>query len=568
VYVPALIQSDPQTRARWDAQALRWRILYGYWIDDLRRSIEREVGLERADGWGEPDIGSNLLAAAAAAVSTLYDRGATVHHDSVRAAQRMQRVLDAAGWQNVMQRLQRDTIAIREMAVRVDLLPGEAGPRVVLHPVPPHALEIVTAEGDPDTLLEVRWWRLREREGRQIWTCDVTDTRPGRERYAIEDEHGQDVSPLFLVDADGRPAPEGGYRGDAYPYRYAGAAYQPWQVYHAAMTGQLWDYGSNVEIVSATLKIGRLWTYWGHIVQTASWPQRYLIGGEVGGQATYGDGPSARRQVVADPAVLLKIVRDEMSDGEPKIHQDATNADPHSLQESIAAYERAKVALAGLNPADVSRVSGDPRSGYALAITRDGQREAQRRYAPVFRRGDEGLCGIVARLLGDLPATGWRVSYDPIPLTTSELLEVQRYVSAEIQAGRMTQLQAYMLLHPDLSVDDADAQLEAIRATTATVAPVLDQITASVVRSIVADVAAGTMPRASGVALLPLVAPLTTQQADTLLPLEPEPAPAPAAPMMTPEEDTDDDDDERDDDPAAAGDDPADDDADAGIDDD
>jgi hypothetical protein len=73
-------------------------------------------------------------------------------------------------------------------------------------------------------------------------------------------------------------------------------------------------------------------------------------------------------------------------------------------------------AYLDLDPADAARVSGDPRSGYALEISATAKQTAQQRYAPVFRFADERLCSRVAEELNrvgslDLPVDGWRVRY-------------------------------------------------------------------------------------------------------------------------------------------------------------
>lgn len=457
---------DDATRRRWDHQGLRWRILYGHWDEDLRSRIIDEVGTTRANAWGEPDLGANLLLSASSAVSTLYDYSPRVMHDDPAGGARLDALLADAGWPTLMQRVQRDTIAIREMLVYVDVVGRPGRRRVRLQPVHPHEVEVIASEDDPEVPAVIRWWRLRESPtGGEVWTVDVWDIRERMERYAIEDEHGQDVSPLYLSGVEDGRAPAGGYRGEAYPYRADGEPILPWVMYHAARTGGMWDWGSSAEIVDATLSIGTLWTYWRHLVQTASWPQRYLINGIVAGQMTIGEGEAGRRQVVADPAVLLRIVQDmDNADSSPRIEQDSTNADPHQLGEAISAYERRAIALAGLNPADFVRTSGDPRSGYAMAITRDGQREAQRRYEPTFRRADEMLCRVVAALWGGLPTDGYRVIYEAIPPTVAELRDLQAYVDAEIAAGRMTRLQAYMMLHPEMDERDALRVLEAIDA--------------------------------------------------------------------------------------------------------
>ena len=90
-------------------------------------------------------------------------------------------------------------------------------------------------------------------------------------------------------------------------------------------------------------------------------------------------------------------------------------ADPDKLLESIAKYEYRVATAAGIS-GDALRQSGDPRSGYAISVSRTGMREAMARYAPVFRRSDQEMlekCAMLCnRFLGaSLPESGYRVVY-------------------------------------------------------------------------------------------------------------------------------------------------------------
>lgn len=498
-YPMRLAPVDDQTRRRIDEQALRWRMLYGWWQEDLRNRIIEEVGEQRASAWGKPDTGACLLRSACEAVATLHDGPALIHHDSDAARVRMRELAQSAGYHTLMPRVHRDAIAIRETLVHGE---RRADGTVRLVQVHPHEVEIDPMPDDPERPGRIKWWRLRKRDGRQLeWTCDVWSIIPGEEAYYIQSENGEDRSTEYAM-LDGAPAPRGGYLGAAYPFRDASGAYLPWVLVHAQRTGQMWDYSSMSEIVDATLSIGKLWTYWQHLVQTASWPQRYLLNGYVAGLNLEGSGANARTVAISDPAVLLRIMQDPDSDASPSIQQDSTNADPMQLGEAIAHYERRAIALAGLNPADVIRQSGDPRSGYALGIKRDAQREAQRRYAPIFRPYDEAvvdMIGKLAAIIGD----GYRVEYASIPLDTSERIDLQRYVDGEVASGRMSALQAYLMLHPEISETDAQLELDAIAALRAPEGRgglLFGQMDA--VLSVVRDVSSGVIPRDAGIALI------------------------------------------------------------------
>jgi hypothetical protein len=86
------------------------------------------------------------------------------------------------------------------------------------------------------------------------------------------------------------------------------------------------------------------------------------------------------------------------------------------MQDAISAYERRLANFAGLNPADFQRVDGDPRSGYAMKLTQDGQAKAQRRYLRSFRRGDleaiRASAAVLARALNrPIPTRGYDVQH-------------------------------------------------------------------------------------------------------------------------------------------------------------
>jgi hypothetical protein len=143
---------------------------------------------------------------------------------------------------------------------------------------------------------------------------------------------------------------------------------------------------------------------------------------------------------------------------------------PHEALAAADGYTRTLYATSGLDGATISRVSGDPRSGYALAVTVAAQRELQRTYEQSFRLSDVELLGVCASLLG-LPSTGWEVVYATIEPATAELMELQTYLDGEIRAGRMTQIEAYQRMHPGVSEESAIRALAAIAAMSQPVSP-------------------------------------------------------------------------------------------------
>ena len=136
------------------------------------------------------------------------------------------------------------------------------------------------------------------------------------------------------------------------------------------------------------------------------------------------------------------------------------------MLESITVYERRISSYMGINPADVQKMSGDPRSGYAIAISRSSLRESQRKYAPAFRRADVETLEISAKISNkymntSYPETGYRVEYHAIPLSPQESKEQRENMLSLLQAGLISKVDAMKILHPDF--DDTDAKRELLK---------------------------------------------------------------------------------------------------------
>jgi hypothetical protein len=162
-------------------------------------------------------------------------------------------------------------------------------------------------------------------------------------------------------------------------------------------------------------------------------------------------------------------------DGQPVVSQMAATADPLAVAEAIGLRERRLVAYAGLNPADVTRASGDPRSGYSLAVTREGQREAQRRYSPVFGPVDEEVLSLTATAirLGGGPTIaegGWRVTHQMLPASPDERDAERKDVLELERAGLITKTEARARLLGETEAEAA-TKLAAITAARPAITP-------------------------------------------------------------------------------------------------
>jgi len=458
------LPSDPSEAARWEHTRLRRRMLYGAWREDLDRRISWSIGAVRREAWGVPDLSSNVFRSSIQSLAVLYDRRPTITHNDQTAADQLAGLVVDAGFWPLMQRVQRDTLGMREMLIRVDVSMDSVGsPVIVYRPVYPDMVLAGCSSSEPDRPIEIRELRLRTSStGQARWTWDVLSiadpAAPSYRVLAAGSGEGEDLSAEYL----GTP---GGLVGEAYPYRRAdGAAFLPYVMYHAAKTGMLWDAYEASELVDGSLNVAVLWTFFGHTVRQASWPQRYAVGVRVPSASIDGETEQTiRESVIPDPATVLLF---EPSDEgvTPQISQWAPGSDPQTLQEAIAMYERRIAAFAGISPADVQRVAGDPRSGFALAISREAAREAQRRYEPVFSPADEEVLAITASMLNaaaglGLPEGGYRVAYETLPPSVEERQGEREHLLALIDAGLLDRVSAYQTMHPGISRADAERAL-------------------------------------------------------------------------------------------------------------
>jgi hypothetical protein len=145
--------------------------------------------------------------------------------------------------------------------------------------------------------------------------------------------------------------------------------------------------------------------------------------------------------------------------------------------DTISRYERGLVAAAGVPAADFQRISGDPKSGYAISLTREGLREMQRRVQPQLQgdgfNGDTGLLRLCAIMLNrhaesvgeamGLPERGYEITYQGVPETKEEKEAARKGVIELLDAGLMSPVQAYQELNPGTTEEEARVALDQIQ---------------------------------------------------------------------------------------------------------
>jgi hypothetical protein len=426
---------------------LRRQVLYGLHEEQVRERLYLALGTTRANATRVIDMTANPAWYVCSQLAGLYREIPEISppeggEDTAAA------VLEA-GWWQLAQRVQRDTIGLNDSFVRVDIGPDGA-PAFRL--VPPDLVEVVASPLAPSQPLAIKEW-ISDPDDTSKWVQLVTD--PRSRTYMALDDKGLDVTSRVLG-ADS-------FSGEAYPFLVDGLPVLPYVAYHAAETGYALDPYSGREVFDGAIQLGMYYSFFGHTLRQASWAQRWVLGAEpVGGDA---DESGRRRDVVADPATAAVFRPTEEGGGNPQVGQWSAPVDPDKFYAAIERYERRLVESA-LSTVGVSRRESDVRSAMSLAVSREAQRDAQRAYEPVFRRSDTKLLRLVAGLRGD-PTDGWRINYRSLPRDSSELAAELALMQGQIAAGLLDKVSAYKQIHPGLTDSEAEAAVKRIAETNA-----------------------------------------------------------------------------------------------------
>ena len=482
---PSLIPPNPWDDRRWQEQRRRRRIQTGAWRTDLDKRLALEVGVERTDAWGITKQTSNVFATVNRELATLHvstplvrlPSGQRLDQSADAACKAFAAALTASGlWQRQIE-FQPLVLACQEYLWRVHV--DEQG-EISMRPVPPDVMEIEPENDDASEPYRTR--ELRWRPQVKAWCWDVICAAEREylvERYDAEGKPGEDVTAQVLGKS---------FSGDKYPYLDpAGAPVLPYVLYHATALGdQLWHVDRGIETVEACLDLAVLYTFLGHVMKSASWPQRWslnavvasmeggdaALGLQVVGASPYMNTGIMRERAITDPALLLQFVQPPDAQGQPQIGQWTASADPVAMESVISAMANRVAVEAGLPPTDIQRLGGTARSGYAISLSNEGKRTTARRYAPAFHGPDAALVTMLAQLWSartgqPLPVGAWDIEYQDLPLSPDELRERRADVIETMGAGLLDRTGAYMELNPGTTRAQALQDLANIDAETA-----------------------------------------------------------------------------------------------------
>lgn len=463
----APLSSNADDSDRWKHTRDRRKMLRGLHRDLIETELIARMGGERASAQGGVDLSSNILKSGSAQLAVLHDREPIITGgDTADEYLGDEGALKQSGWAPLMCRFSADVIGMRENLMRLDAT--EEG-EFLLRPAPPDHVE---AEADPDrpdipvVIREVRPRRHPETK-KEVWFWDVLDiSDPEAPTYAVHEMGkgntvGDNVSGAFGITGE-------------YPYRWEdGKPFLPYTLYHASKLGdRLWDPWEASEVYYGTIQGAISLTFTMHCMQDASWPQRYGVDVEpIGTEVKDAGGKQSRTVVQADPAAI--ILFRSIKDSQPILDQFANASDPAAMMTATMGYLSLVAEHFGITTSDKQNKSGNARSGYAISLTNEAKREAQRKFTPQFRVGDLELISKGAALLNRFagtkyPETGYTIEYPAIPLSGMELEAMRKDLLEKMEAGLTSPVDAYMELHPGTSRKQAKESLTRIRIETGT----------------------------------------------------------------------------------------------------
>ena len=142
--------------------------------------------------------------------------------------------------------------------------------------------------------------------------------------------------------------------------------------------------------------------------------------------------------------------------------------DPNQMIGAITVYERRLATQMGIDPASVTKVSSDPRSGYSIAMSQAQIRDAQRRFSPVFKVGDMQALVLGAKISNRFLGTNYpeepiyNIQYIAVPLSPEELKAQREEITFRLEKGLIGMVEATQELY-DITEEEAVEKLRIIR---------------------------------------------------------------------------------------------------------
>lgn len=439
-----------EDRARWEEQSLRHRILSGEWAMDAEMALREYFSEESLDSLPEADTGRNPAL-------SIYSQIAAPHGEAVEVSTAAGDDLSVMRLDLVWPLMTLEDIYCAGMGESVRRLDAtERGTSARL--VSPASVVTVPDPKDPirPVVLEELRWRDKVGEQPAGWTWERWDiSDPAAPAFTILDAKRTDVTAAYLGEAAGKWPDEFRFSDDT--------PFLPYVIRHALPGLGMWDWRRGSEVYRGTLRVSAMWTWWVMLARDTSSPQRVLIDGQIMQEGTDG-GPKAGPAVRLNPLQIARIRSDAGVPGGAKLDAWDARTSPMDYALALREYEAPLATFAGLTPADVTH--GQASSGYAIVVSREGQRRAQRRFIPGARMADQEMLAKMAAIGNRVHAWGlpespddYAVSYGLVGRSPAEVDAEVESAMKEVAAGYRHPADIVQIRRPHLSRSEAIAEL-------------------------------------------------------------------------------------------------------------
>lgn len=449
---PSSIQPEIQEdRDRWAEQALRYRLLTGAHIEDLRDELRRLFAREiAADLEFHPDMSRNPLRMIVQQLANLYTDSPRVQVEDRDAD--LSAIVTPRLWP-LQQQTEKLTLGMNEAVMRIDWEWWRGATEATYRPVSPDMIVARPDPAMPDQPISIEELRPRVRPGTydKVWCWDVWDVSdPAAPVFRIEmvGDKGQ------RIDATAEFAPD---LVGSYPYMHDGAPVLPYVIYHKTIGAGLWNYRDGIELVRGSLRLAALWSHWCDGYQNCAHPQRYALDVDTQAGITKNIGGVSVDVVPIDRKSILKFR--SAGPGTGSIGALQPSLEPRSAAESLQTYATGLATYAGLNPSDL-QVTG-AQSGYSIVVARQGMRRIMKARQPAFKASDRLLLSIAAKLANSyggqsLPTdpADYSIDYRGVNESNEERKAKAEMVKAELEMGLISKVDAVRALHPEIESDE------------------------------------------------------------------------------------------------------------------
>lgn len=443
------IAEDSYDAQRMATTAKAERMLVGDWYADLTEELGQFLAPEVLQRMTHPDVTRCALRSYSTQQNVLYTSPPTVTAGGAELAP----ILRPELWP-LRQRGHLLTIGLRDSFMRLDWYEGIG---VTYRVVSPSYVCAWATPERPDVPVVVREMRLRTHDGKPTWTRDTWDV-------------SNPASPIFKIETkteDGWADVTGTHMPSlipgTYPYMRGAAPILPWVMYHPEITDQLWHWTERLDLIDGTLKVGCLWSMWLHGFRDNSNPQRAGIDLEAP-QASPTDGLRPVDRISMDQSAIL-LLR-SVSGRSGSLTTLSPAMDPKAAADAILSYEAGMAQSAGLGAADVQAGGTTGMSGYAIVVSRDGQRRAWAAQKPAAEMGDRLLLATAAKLSNAYGGTAlpeepdaYSIAYAEMERTAAEIKGEMDEVQTLVDSGLMGPIDAVMRVYPSLDYAGAVAKL-------------------------------------------------------------------------------------------------------------